>query len=147
MLVSVDDVLDDNVVEVECRSMYLVMWLVVVNPINVAVGIVECDGDVDDDGFTIEVVDELLIGNDDNEDDVDGVDDVVCEVIPVDVVIDGVKVVAFQAVADDNGDDDDAEGCALTHAKEKASAKDERKVVKEVVVNKDVEMSMSVKKS
>ena len=50
--------------------------LVVVNPINVAVDFVEYDGDAYDDGFTIEVVDELLIDNENNEDDVDVVVDV-----------------------------------------------------------------------
>ena len=67
---------------------------VVVNLINVAVDVIKYDGDADDDGFTVEFMDELLVGNDDNEDDVDGVDDVVCEVIPVDVVVDDVRVVA-----------------------------------------------------
>ena len=50
--------------------------LVVVNPINVAVDVVEYDDDAYDDGFTVEVVDELLIDNGDNEDDVDVIVDV-----------------------------------------------------------------------
>ena len=89
-------------------------------------------------------MDELLVGNDDTEEDVDVVDDVLCEVILVDVVVDGVRVVAFQAVDDDNGNDDDAKVCALMHAKEKASAKDETRAVRKVVMNKDVCGDVSV---
>ena len=97
--------------------------LVVANPINVAVDVVEYDSNAYDDCFIAEVVDEPLIDNDANEDDVDVVVDVVCGVNPVGSVVDAVKVVVVQAGDDDNSndDDDDAEGRALMHAKEKAS--------------------------
>ena len=114
---------------------------IVVNLINVAIDVGEYHGDADDKSITVEVMDELLICNDDNEDDVDGVDNVVCEVIAVDVVVDSMRVVAFQAVDDDNGDDDDdddAARSALMHAKEKASANDETKVARKVAMSKDV---------
>ena len=79
-----------------------------------------------------------MVGNDDNVSDIDDVDDKVCEVIPVDVVVACVKVVAFQAAGNDNGDGADVEGCDLMHAMEKASASDETEVVQKVVANKDV---------
>ena len=50
---------------------------------------------------------ELLVGNDDSEDGVDVVNDVVCEVVSVGIVVDDVKAVVAQDVDDDNGDDDD----------------------------------------
>ena len=52
-------------------------------------------------------MDELLVGKDEvDEDDVDDVDDVVRGVLPVDVVVDDVEGFAFQAIDDDNGNDD-----------------------------------------
>ena len=93
---------------------------VVVNPINVAMDVVEYDGDVYDDGFAVDFVDELLIDNENNEDDVDVVVDVVCEVVHVGNVVDAVRIVVVQPVDDDNGNDD-VEGSALMHVKEKAS--------------------------
>ena len=72
----VDDVLDDDVVEVGVINV-LDDVVVVVNPINAtAVDVVEYDDDAYDDGFTIEIVDELRIDNENNEDDVDVVVDV-----------------------------------------------------------------------
>ena len=63
-------------------------------------------------------MDELLVGNGEDEDDVDSVDDVVGEAFLVDVVVGGVRVVAFHAVDDDNGsDDEDGARRALMHAK------------------------------
>ena len=61
-----------------------------------------------------------MIDNGDNEDEVDVIVDVVCEVVPAGNLVDAVKVVDGQTVNDDNGNDD-AEGCALRHAKENAS--------------------------
>ena len=62
-----------------------------------------------------------------------------CEVILVDVVVDDVRVVALQVVDDDNGNgNDDVARSALMHAKEKASKDDKKRVVGQVVVNKDV---------
>ena len=114
-----NDVLKD-IVEVDVVDV-LDDVLVVMNPTNVAVDVVEYDDDAyDDDGFTVEVVDELRIDNDDNENDVGFVADVVGEVAPVVKVVDAVKAIVVQAIGDDNGNDD-VEGCALMHAKEKAS--------------------------
>ena len=126
-VVSVDGLFDDEVVEVEVVGV-LDDVVVVTNLINVAVDVVKYDGDADDGGLTVEVMDALLIGNDDNddnEDDVNGIDDVVCEAIPVDVVVDDVRVVDLQVAYDTDGndddDDDDDARSALMNAKEKTS--------------------------
>ena len=61
-------------------------------------------------------MDELLVSN----------DDVVCGVLPVDVVVGDVKGFVSPSVDDGNGDDDrDAARSALLHAKEKASEGDD----------------------
>ena len=82
----------------------------------------------------------LLVGNDEDEYDADRVDDVVCGVFPVDVVVDDVRVVALHVVDDCHGDDDDGDAArnAWLHAKEKTNKDDEKGVVGKVVVNKDV---------
>ena len=84
-----------------------------------------------------------LVGNDDVDDvNIDSFVDVVCEVLPVDVVLDDVRVVASQADDYDDGND------ALMHAKERASKGDEKRLVRQAVVNKDVyEDVMSMKRS
>ena len=95
--------------------------VVVVNLINEAVGHVLRGDDAADDDLAVYAIDALLVGNDD-ENDVDSVDNEMCEVIPVDVVVDDVRVVDVQVVDDDNGNDDrDAARRDLMHAKEKAS--------------------------
>ena len=92
-----------------------------------------------DDGLTVAVMDELLIDNDEvDKDDVNGGDDVICGVLSVGIVLDDARVVAFQAVDHDNGNDDgDAARSALMHAKETARKGDEKNVIRKVVVNED----------
>ena len=93
-VVDVDDLLDDRFVEVEVVEA-LADVVVVVNLINMVVAEVMSDDDAAaDDDLTVDAMDELLVGNDEDEDDVANVGNVVCEVSPVDVVVD-VRVVAF----------------------------------------------------